>query len=156
MHKLRPLAIRVRGRHELPNGGISESQAHSFGRVSADAFVLLRVLLDENRLNLTVATVEGETQGPIAPSALFHLWVAFTGHVARTPLPEGDEQAARQIAFCRKVLLLMQLDENMGALASAVANAEADNEPTPSDPERPSSTQASPTAPPDGAPSSKG
>lgn len=124
LHRLRPLEVRVRHRAELPNGGISEAQANGFGRVSADALVLLRALMDEGTLHLSVATLDGETLGPIAPSALFHLWVSFTGHVARTQIPEGDEQAARQIAFCQKVLLLMQLDPGMNAIAKAMAGAE--------------------------------
>lgn len=182
-HRLRPLEVRVRHRGELPNGGISESQANSFGRVSADALVLLRALMDEGTLHLSVATLDGETLGPIAPSALFHLWVSFTGHLARTPIPEGDEQAARQIAFCQKVLLLMQLDPAMNAITKAAAGAEVANdadtgasapgdanfhaislvreggEPlgaTSASSERPASTPASPTEPPGDVPSSEG
>jgi hypothetical protein len=158
MNRLRPLEVRVRTRAELPGGGTSEHQANRFGRVSADAIVLLRALMDEGALHLSVATLDGETLGPVSPSALFHLWVSFTGHVARMPLPADDEQAARQVAFCQKVLLLMQLDTNMDALARVTAGAEGEAlaETTSAASERPASTPASPSLPPDDAPSSGG
>mgnify|MGYP000882216265 CR=1 FL=1 len=153
LQRLRPLEVRVRHRLELPGGGISEAQANRFGRVSADALVLLRALMDEGTLHLSVASLDGETLGPVSPAALFHLWVAFTGHVARTPAPADDDQTARQIAFCQKVLYLLQLDVEMNAIARVAAGAE---DATSDSSERPASTPASPTAPLDAAPLSEG
>lgn len=144
----RPLLIHVQRDPVLPDsGGYTEDVAESFCAVTADVLVLLRTMIDPTSLHLLVTAVEGETGGPIAPSALFHLWVAFTGHMARVQAPEGDEQAARQIAFCKKVLLLMQLDETMGPLAPATAAAT-------SAPETSGSTPESHTAQPGDAPSS--
>jgi hypothetical protein len=153
LQRLRPLEVRVRHRLELPGGGVSEAQANRFGRVSADALVLLRALMDEGVLHLSVASLDGETLGPVSPAALFHLWVSFTGHVARTPAPADDDQTARQIAFCQKVLYLLQLDVEMNAIARVAAGAE---DATSDSSERPASTPASPTAPLDAAPLSEG
>lgn len=153
MQRLRPLEIRVRTRQELPQQGICEAEANSYGRVSADALVLLRAMMDDSRLTLSVASLDGETLQEIAPSALFHLWLSFTGHVARMTVPSDDEAGARQIAFCQKVLMLLQLDSNMDPLARANAGADAL---TPSEASPETSTEASPTTPPDGAASSAG
>jgi hypothetical protein len=73
--------------------------------------------------------------------------------VARTPAPADDDQTARQIAFCQKVLYLLQLDVEMNAIARVAAGAE---DATSDSSERPASTPASPTAPLDAAPLSEG
>lgn len=120
LDRRRPLEIRLR---KLDDPGFAEGtterEARRFGRYSADVAVLLRGLVGEEGLSLGVVCLNGhnlEGGGEIGTSALFHLWVSFTGHLARrTPDPE-DPQGLAQIVFANKVLGLLDLDAEMRVL----------------------------------------
>lgn len=129
---LRPLELRVR--HPATAGfsqGISERDAQRFGRASADALLVARVLFNqEGGMNVHVAAVNGHApELEVSTSALFHLWVSLTAHVARTPVDPNDVQANQQVQFLRRVLLLMSFDEELQELAEADAGPTADAPP---------------------------
>lgn len=123
---LRPLELRVR--HPATPGfsaGITERDAQRFGRAAADALLVARVLFNQDGgMNVHVAAVNGHApELAVSPSALFHLWVSLTAHVARTPLDADDVQANQQVQFLRRVLLLMSLDEDLQKIAQEEAAA---------------------------------
>lgn len=148
LSRLRPIEVRLRVAGSSPGfDGISERAAQSFGRFSADALLVLRALFEDGGLKLGVLTLNGHAPAePIAPSALFHLWMALTGELARREADPEDTQGAQQIAFARKVLTLLQLDEQLRALSLA-DRSEADP---------PASTPDEPAAPADGEETSTG
>lgn len=113
----RPIEIRLRVPGTPGFTDTSEREARQFGRVSADAVVLLRALVANEGMKLGVVTLNGHApDGELPPSAFFHLWVSLTGELARREAAPDDIQGAQQITFARKVLTLLQLDEQMRAL----------------------------------------
>jgi len=147
----RPLEIRFRVADATPAfEGTTEREANRFDRFSADALVLLRALYTEEGLHLGVLALNGHAPStPLAPSALFHLWLSFTGTLARLEPAADDPQGAQQIVFARKVLALLQLSEQMQSLGLP---EDGDPDATASE----SSTPAGSSSPPDGVASSTG
>ena len=147
----RRLEIRLRTERDFSKNGLdlpTERSANAQERYTADVMALMRGFVEnDGRLVVNVASLEGFGLTPIAPSALFHLWLSFTSHVAGMKVDPEDTQAVRQAAFLQKVLMLLQLDQALAPLEDALA-AEA----TPAA----ASTPPEPSSPPDDAPPSSG
>lgn len=147
LDKPRRLEIRVRTSRDFELAQIghpTEREANRNGRVTADVMVMMRGMIEEDgRLSVNVATLEGYGLQPISPSAQFHLWLSFTSSLAAAEVDPSDEDAVRQVAYLKKMLMLLQLDEGLRALGDA-ATAEGD------------ATPPGPPSPPDDAPPSSG
>lgn len=117
LDRKRPLEVRVR------QIDISERDALRFGRVSADAVVLLRALFDEEKLSVHVSSCQGATGEELSTAALFHLWVSFTGYLARRPIQDGASDEASQVAFLQRLLVLLGLTPELGPLTAHLAKA---------------------------------
>lgn len=143
LDRRRPLEIRVRTPADPGFAdGTTEREARRFGRFAADVAVVLRGLVGEEGLQLGVMCLNGhnvEGGGEISVSALFHLWVSFTGHLAGRQVDPEDPQGLAQVVFANKVLGLLDLDAQMQQLSRQA-----------------SSTPAGPDAPSDGEPPSTG
>lgn len=121
---------------------LSEREALELGGVSADALVVIRALFNGPELVIQTTSVDGATLKPISLSALFHLWVSLTGHIARMELPTDNETEEGQVVFLRKILATMALTPELGPIAVALSAGPAEMPPTaPSEP-------SSPAAPP--------
>lgn len=145
LDRKRPLEVRLRVAGVTPGfeDWTTEREALRFGRSSADVAVILRGIFEAEKLNVGVLAVNGHTAvdgAVMPPSALFHLWMSFTGYVARLQADEDDTQGAQQINFARKVLTLLHLDEQMRSL-SIPSSEESSTQASPasqSDPSGPS------------------
>jgi hypothetical protein len=136
MNQRRPLEIRLRTLADVPDG-FSEAAANVFGRTTADAVVLLKVLIDDGALHLQVASVQGANAEPVAPSALFHLWLSFTGVIARLEPSADNPELAAQIGFVRKMLMMMGFNADLGPLTQAQVLSELRASEQPSTPAEP-------------------
>lgn len=124
LSRKRPLEIRVLDRRD--EGGISEEAAQDQNGVTADAFLMMRVLVDEDKMALSFAAIEGWAGGEMSFEALFNLWISLAGHIARRP-EEGLTPDQNQLrVFAERVLNLMRLNVEMAKLA---ADAAAEQEP---------------------------
>lgn len=148
LDKPRRMEVRVRTSRDFELAQIehpTEREANRNGRVTADVMVLMRGMIeDDGRLSVNVATLEGYGLKPIAASAQFHLWLSFTSSLAAAEVDPEDEQAVRQVAYLKKMLMLLQLDEGLRALEDAVAEATPPESSTP--PEQPSRSDAAPSS----------
>ena len=126
LDKFRHLEVRVR-HWDGEGSGFTERTAQSFGRLSADALAIIRVLFEEDGLRSHMATFNPNGE-PIGTSALFHMWLAFTGEIAGRDIPEDDPEAAKQIVFLRRVMQMMTLAENFSRSSNPPdpANEESD------------------------------
>jgi hypothetical protein len=80
--KRRPIEIRVIDRRE--EGGASEDDATASNGVSADALVLMRLLLDSSdQVSMSFSAIEGSTGNELAFEPLFNFWLGLTSHSPR-------------------------------------------------------------------------
>jgi hypothetical protein len=117
--KRRPLEIRVLDRRD--DGGVSENDAVAYNGLSADAFVLIRLLIDEPAIAVSFSSVEGWTGGPLSFEALFNVWLGLTSHLAKTKA-DPSQEALR--LFAERVLNLMRLNVELQRLPADAALAE--------------------------------
>lgn len=145
MHTKRPLEVRVRNAKD--GEGFTEASANAFGRMTADALVLMRGLVDEGTLKLQVTGAQGPNGDPIGPEAMFYFWLTYTGVIARLSTEGQSAELTAQIVFVRKMLMMMGMDETLGAIANALAKVGPTVEPASSTLAEPSSPQgADPTS----------
>ena len=122
---------------------LSEREALELGGVSADALVVIRALFNGPELVIQASSVNGLDMKPVSLSALFHMWVSLTGHIARMELPTDHEVEEAQVVFLRKILATMALTPELGPIAVALSAGPA--EATPTAPSEPSSPAAPPS-----------
>ena len=116
LSRKRPLEIRVLDRRE--EGGISEEAAQDQNGVTADAFLMMRVLVDGDRMAMSFAALEGWTGGEMSFEALFNLWISLAGHIARKPEDSLTPDQNQLRMFAERVLNLMRLNVEMNQLAA--------------------------------------
>ena len=121
LSKKRPLEIRVLDRRE--EGGISEEEATDNNGLTADAFVLMRVLVDEGTLSMSFSSVEGWAAGEMSFESLFNLWLGMTSHLAKRKTDATDQEALR--LFAERVLNLMRMNVDLHRLDADVAAEQA-------------------------------
>lgn len=121
LSKKRPLEIRVLDRRE--EGGISEEEATDNNGLTADAFVLMRVLVDEGQLSMSFSSVEGWAAGEMSFESLFNLWLGMTSHLAKRKTDATDQEALR--LFAERVLNLMRMNVDLHRLDADVAAEQA-------------------------------
>lgn len=121
LSKKRPLEIRVLDRRE--EGGISEEEATDNNGLTADAFVLMRVLVDEGKLSMSFSSVEGWAAGEMSFESLFNLWLGMTSHLAKRKTDATDQEALR--LFAERVLNLMRMNVDLHRLDADVAAEQA-------------------------------
>jgi len=132
---------------------ISEREALELGGVSADAVLVVRALFNGPQLHIQTTSVDGRTLKALSPSAIFHMWVSLTGHLARQDLPADNETEALQIVFLRQILGTMKLSPELGPIAQGLSGAPDEGEEvTPSEPSSP----AEPPSPEGADPASTG
>ena len=122
--KKRPLEIRVLDRRE--EGGVSEDAAMDQNGVAADAFLLMRVLVDEDRMALSFAALEGWTAGEMSFDALFSLWLSLAGYVSRRPVEGLTPEQAKMRDFAERTLNLLRLNtalEGFGGVPGGLGGA---------------------------------
>jgi hypothetical protein len=117
LSKKRPLEIRVFDRRD--EGGISEEDATDNNGLSADAFVLMRVLVDDGKLAMSFSSIEGWTAGEMSFESLFNLWLGMTSHLAKKKTDAPDQEALR--LFAERVLNLMRMNVDLSRLKADVA-----------------------------------
>lgn len=100
MERKRPLEVRVR---QVP-GGITEKEAQRFGRLSADAFALVRVLFEGEGVKMHFTSGVGEEAQPMGVTGIFHIWLVMTQHLAGMEIEEDNPDSRRQVQFARAVL----------------------------------------------------
>lgn len=121
LSKKRPLEIRVLDRRD--EGGISEEEATDNNGLTADAFVLMRVLVDEGKLSMSFSSVEGWAAGEMSFESLFNLWLGMTSHLAKRKTDATDQEALR--LFAERVLNLMRMNVDLHRLDADVAAEQA-------------------------------
>ena len=119
LDKKRPLEIRVLDRRD--EGGISQNDASENKCVTADAFVLLRLMVDESNMDLGFSAIEGWGMQEMSFEGMFSMWLAFAGHLARKEATNPTQEAQR--AFVERLLQMLQLGPDMQRLAPAAAPA---------------------------------
>lgn len=115
--KKRPLEIRVFDRRD--EGGVSEETASDSNGLTADAFVLMRVLVDDGKLAMSFSSVEGWSTGEMSYESLFNLWLGMTSHLAKKKTDAPDQETLR--AFAERVLNLMRLNVELARLEADAA-----------------------------------
>lgn len=113
----RPLEIRVLDRRE--EGGRSEDAAAEQNGVMADAFLLMRVLVEDDRVALSFTALEGWTAEEMSFDALFNLWLAMASKIAQRETSQPDHEKMRQ--FAERILNLMHLSLKLDNLPGAQA-----------------------------------
>jgi hypothetical protein len=108
----RPLEIRVFDRRE--EGGVSEENAAESNGVTADAFLLMRVLAGNESVSLSYSAIEGWTAQEMSFEGLYSLWLALAGWIAKRPTDRPDHDGMRK--FAEHVLNLMRLNVELGRL----------------------------------------
>jgi len=121
LSKKRPLEIRVFDRRD--DGGVSEEEATDNNGLTADAFVLMRVLVDEGHLAMSFSSVEGWTTGEMSFESLFNLWLGMTSHLAKKKTDVPDQEALR--LFAERVLNLMRMNVDLHRLEADAAAEQA-------------------------------
>jgi hypothetical protein len=121
LSKKRPLEIRVLDRRD--EGGISEEEATDNNGLTADAFVLMRVLVDEGKLSMSFSSVEGWAAGEMSFESLFNLWLGMTSHLAKRKTDATDQESLR--LFAERVLNLMRMNVDLHRLDADVAAEQA-------------------------------
>ena len=105
LHTHRPLELRIR-RMEKDN---SIHAADRLGRVACDALVQLVILYDEP-VEFKLMTVEGHSGESLGDTAMFHVWLALTDHLASKEAEPGNADDAKQKAFLGKIRGLLRMD----------------------------------------------
>lgn len=121
----RPLEIRVFDRRE--EGGVSEETAADSNGVTADAFLLMRVLAGSESVALSYSAIEGWTAQEMSFEGLYSLWLALAGWIAKRPTDREDHEHMRK--FAERVLNLMRLNTELGRLQGDVAAEQPAPEP---------------------------
>lgn len=117
----RPLEIRVLDHRD--GGGVSENAASANNGVTADALLLMRVLIDEGSLAVSFSAIEGWTAKEMSYDALFNLWIGLTSELAKYKTSSPDQEKLR--LFVERVLNLMRLNVSLERLEADRA-AQAD------------------------------
>ena len=127
--KPRPLGIRIFDHRE--EGGISEKKALEHNGVTADAFLLMRVLVEEDKVALAYTALEGWTAGEMSFDALFNLWLALASRIAHQNT-EGQPDHERKRQFAQRMLQLLRLSVQLGRLEvdQKISDLEAMTPPT--------------------------
>jgi hypothetical protein len=115
LDRKRPIEIRVLDRRD--EGGISQNDASENKCVTADAFVLLRLLVDPSNINLGFSAIEGWDMQEMAFEGMFSMWLAFAGHLARKEVTDPTQEAQR--AFVERLLNMLQLGPDLKSLQLA-------------------------------------
>jgi hypothetical protein len=120
-HRQRPLELRVRDMSD--EGGISEADAARYGRVAADALVIVRFLTDPDRgISVSLHSLNGKTLEGLSVEAQFTAWLSYTAYLARQATAPDD---ARRRTFLLHVLHLLQLDEKLNLIQAAEPDPES-------------------------------
>lgn len=117
----RPLEIRVIDHRD--GGGVSENDAASNNGITADAMLLMRVLVEEGSIAMSFSAIEGWTAQEMSYDALFNLWIGLTSELARYKTRSPDQEKLR--VFVERVLNLMRLNTSLETLEADRA-AQAD------------------------------
>jgi hypothetical protein len=117
LDKKRPLEIRVIDRRD--EGGRSQREASEQSAAMADAFLLVRVLVEQDKVALAYSALEGWTAEEMSFEALFNLWLALAGRLARFKTEREDHEKLR--LFAERVLNLMRLNTALNRLEADVA-----------------------------------
>lgn len=120
--KKRPLEIRVLDRSD--EGGASEDAALLRDSVTADAFLIIRALIDDGKITLVHGSVEGTEKNMVSLSLLYTMWISMGGYIAREA-QETDEESMKIRNFVKKVLALLELNPEMEKLLSPSDASEA-------------------------------
>lgn len=118
--KRRPLEIRVIDRRE--DGGVSEETAHEGNGVTADALVLMRLLLDAEQVSMSFSAIEGSTGQELTFEPLFNFWVGLSSHLAQYQTKDEGQEHIRK--FVERVLNLMRLSVDLTRLQADQAAVE--------------------------------
>jgi hypothetical protein len=119
MTKRRPIEIRVIDRRE--EGGVSEEDAAASNGVSADALVLMRLLLDSDQVSMSFSAIEGSTGNELSFEPLFNFWLGLTSHLARRETTEEGQEHLRK--FLERVLNLMRMSVELSRLPGDMPSA---------------------------------
>lgn len=117
--KRRPIEIRVIDRRE--EGGVSEDDATASNGVSADALVLMRLLLDSDQVSMSFSAIEGSTGNELAFEPLFNFWLGLTSHLARRETSDDGQEHLRK--FLERVLNLMRMSVELSRLPGDMPSA---------------------------------
>lgn len=127
LNKARPLEIRLVDHRA--EGGMSEAKAAEGGGVMADAFLLMRVLVEEDKIALSFSAIEGWSAGEMSLDALFNLWIALASKIAQREGQTPDHEKLR--AFAERVLAMMSLTTGLTRLGEVPLPVTPGEAPTP-------------------------
>lgn len=114
LDKLRPLEIALLV-HDVEKGeGRTERELLPRSRIGADAFFLIRSLIDDGELAIHYTSSDAKGKA-LDLQSLWHMWVCMTGHLAR----EAEQRHnGPMLRFCSMVLAHMGLNIDMTSFKS--------------------------------------